>query len=181
VAPPPAAGQGSLLDVGYVDVVYLSVRCRIRANPCRHFLHAKSGVGKWDRPDCAPRRGGYQPFETSVARAGGGVNGQRTREIPKTVEPGRIAMRSSVVTSARGDKRHQPGGASSPVSDSVRHVGGAAPTAGVRDELVRPRTCERGNPAGPSRVDGGAGRTGTVKAGVSPGAIAGRAAMAGLR
>jgi hypothetical protein len=35
-------------------------------------------------------------------------------------------------------------------------------------------------PARPSRVDGGTGRTGTVKAGVPPGVVAGRAAMAWL-
>ncbi len=68
-------GQGSLFDVVFGNVVYR----RVRANPCRRFLHANSYRGKWNRPDCAPRlRGGYQPFEISVARAGGGVNGEAT-------------------------------------------------------------------------------------------------------
>ena len=58
--------------MGYGDVVYR----RIRANSCPRFLHANSWMWKCSEPDCAPQlRGGYQPFEISVARAGGGVNG----------------------------------------------------------------------------------------------------------
>ena len=65
--PPPAAGLGSLLDSCYRDGA-----CRqTRANFCRRFLHANSWRGKWTRPDCAPRRrGGCQPFQIRVARAG---------------------------------------------------------------------------------------------------------------
>ena len=60
--------------MGYWDAVYR----RIQANPCRRFLHAKGWMWEWSEPDCAPQlRGGYQPFEISVARAGAGVNGVR--------------------------------------------------------------------------------------------------------
>src|SRR5713226_6919152 len=79
VSPPQAAWDWAHSssygrDVGYGDVAYR----RTRANPCRRFLHANSWMWKRSGPDCAPRRrGGYQPFEISVARAGAGVNGVR--------------------------------------------------------------------------------------------------------
>jgi len=61
--------------VVYGEVVYGEVRCQMRTNLRQLFLYAKNYGGKWNRPDCAPRRrGGYQPFEISVARVAGGVN-----------------------------------------------------------------------------------------------------------
>jgi hypothetical protein len=73
-------GLGSLLDSGYQDVVYRETQ----VNSCRRFLHANSLIRKWSGPDCAPRRrGGYQPFEISVARAGGGVKCGKLRVVAR--------------------------------------------------------------------------------------------------
>jgi hypothetical protein len=87
--------QAHSLDSYYRDVVYR----RIRASPCRRFLHADSWTWKRSRPDCAPRRrGGYQPFESSVARSGRGsqwrmqsTDGDSTTTTSLGLRPGSIA------------------------------------------------------------------------------------------
>jgi hypothetical protein len=57
-------------------------------------------------------------------------------------------------------------------TDPTSDAGRAATAPCIRDKNVRPRTGQCRNLAGPSRVDGGPGYAGTVKAGVPPGPVA---------
>jgi hypothetical protein len=75
--PPPQHRLGSLFDVLSPDRLYRTNSAAFRQTNASIVFHAKSCGGKWNQPDCAPRlRGEYQPFDTSLARAGGGVNGR---------------------------------------------------------------------------------------------------------